>query len=269
MDKKKSIKEVIILILIIVIILLIKKYLFAPVLVNGDSMYSTLHDKDLMILNKINYKLNGINRFDILVINHCEKDKESNVIIKFDGVNFTYTLLLPEYESVPEKLNEMYSFKEVTGSYKDEYMNESIAKKIIEDYRDKNIQEIDSDWNVKNLKIKATGNNNTYLINYTKEFNSDECTRMVKRVIGLPNDKIRFENNKLYINDAYIEEPYLDENTYTEDLENYIVPEGYYYVLGDNRAISLDSRFLGPISIDEVEGTASLTLFPFNRIGFK
>ena len=71
-EEKKStlsaIKEISIYILIIIIILLIKKFIVTPIKVNGQSMMNTLHDGDIMIMNIIDYKINGLKRFDIVIV---------------------------------------------------------------------------------------------------------------------------------------------------------------------------------------------------------
>lgn len=67
-------------------------------------------------------------------------------------------------------------------------------------------------------------------------------TTYVKRVIGLPNETVMYSDNKLYINDKLIEDPYNDGNT--EDF-SITLKDGEFYCLGDNRAVSTDSRKLG------------------------
>lgn len=64
----KILKEIIPYIVIIVVVILIKTFFVTPIRVNGESMYPTLHEKDIMILNKIHYRFNEIERFDIVVI---------------------------------------------------------------------------------------------------------------------------------------------------------------------------------------------------------
>lgn len=170
MDKLKSFwKESWIYIVVIIVVILIKAFIVSPIRVNGTSMNNTLHDKDIMILNKVNYKLNKIKRFDIVVIE-------------------------------------------------------------------------------------------------TKE------ELLVKRVIGLPGEKIEYKNNKLYVNDNYIEEKFYHKKTdnYSLDqLESKVVPDNYYFVLGDNRTNSVDSRIIGFVSRKKILGNTSLTIFPFNRFGNK
>ena len=139
---KKAIKEIIPYIIILVVVLLIKKFIFTTILVDGPSMQNTLHNKDVMILDKIGIKLKDIKRFDIVV-------------------------------------------------------------------------------------IKTGG------------------TKIIKRVIGLPGEKIEYKENKLYINEKHIEEDYGSDVTYDFDVLE--IPENHYFVLGDNRTDSIDSRILGTI----------------------
>jgi signal peptidase I len=164
-DVKSIIKDVIPFIVAIIAILLIKKYIVTPIQVNGNSMDSTLKDGDIMILNKISYKIHGIKRFDIVVID-------------------------------------------------------------------------------------------------------TDDTLLVKRVIGLPNEKIKVKDNILYINDKKVEQDFLGKNTTTSDFE-YVTKDDCYFVMGDNRDISLDSRDLGCFDIDKIEGTTKFTIYPFNRFGNK
>ena len=163
MDNIKKIgKEVIPYLVIIILVLLIKAFIFTPVIVNGPSMMTNLHDKDIMILDKIGMKINGINRFDIVVIQTSQ-------------------------------------------------------------------------------------------------------SKIIKRVIGLPGEIIEYKDNKLYINDKEVEDPYPSQ--ITGDIERQLIPENTYYVLGDNRTDSVDSRILGTIPKNEILGHATFIIYPFNRFG--
>ena len=159
---KKISKEVIPYLVIIILVLLIKAFIFTPVIVNGPSMMTNLHDKDIMILDKIGMKINGINRFDIVVIQTSQ-------------------------------------------------------------------------------------------------------SKIIKRVIGLPGEIIEYKDNKLYINDKEVEDPYPSQ--ITGDIERQLIPENTYYVLGDNRTDSVDSRILGPIDKNKILGHATFIIYPFNRFG--
>lgn len=93
----------------------------------------------------------------------------------------------------------------------------------------------------------------------------------IKRVIGLPGDHLYIsENGEVYINDKLLEEPYLVDGLKTPITGNYYdiqIPEGYYFVMGDNREGSKDSRELGLIPDEKIEGKVVLRIWPLNKIG--
>ena len=161
--KKQFIKEYLPYIIIIILVLLIKFFVVSPIRVNGSSMYETLHDGDIMILNIIDYKFHDIKRFDVVVV------KERNELI-------------------------------------------------------------------------------------------------IKRVIALPGEEVTYEDNKLYINDKLVKDKY--GNGFTNNF-NYKIPKGTYFVLGDNRENSMDSRVFGPFKRKDIVGKTNLIIFPFNRFGTK
>jgi len=162
---KNFFKELLSYVIIIVVVLFVKNYIIAPVQVRGDSMDSTLQSGDVMLLNRLQFKRHGVNRFDIVVVD-------------------------------------------------------------------------------------------------------DHDTYIIKRIIGLPGDIVEIKDNRLIINGEEYDEYYLDEGTTTSDLI-VEVPKGHYYILGDNREESLDSRILGPIKEEQIRGISKFTIFPFNRIGIK
>lgn len=90
--------------------------------------------------------------------------------------------------------------------------------------------------------------------------------RIIKRVIGLPGETLKYENGILYINDKMIEENYLDEVTKDFTCEGKI-PDECYFVMGDNRDDSLDSRYFGCFPKKDILGHASFVLFPFAKFG--
>ena len=80
----KRIKDIMDYVIIIIVVLLFRTYLFSPIRVSGTSMVPTLKDGDIMILNKIGYKIKGLDRFDIVVINY-EKEKIIKRVIGLPG----------------------------------------------------------------------------------------------------------------------------------------------------------------------------------------
>lgn len=167
-------------VIILIFIVLIRTFICSPVRVDGSSMNPTLTDGDYMLLYKLKMKKQGINRFDIVVVN---TDK----------------------------------------------------------------------------------------------------TTLVKRVIGLPGEFVKYEVKEqdgeikpiLYINDKVVEENFLSEDfkihtcKYKTDLcENGVqLGENEYFVMGDNRSNSHDSRYIGGIDKGNIKGIVELRLFPFNHIG--
>lgn len=98
-------------------------------------------------------------------------------------------------------------------------------------------------------------------------FNS---TSFIKRVIGLPGDHVEIKEGKVFVNGEVINEEYLDAGTRTKMKDgmfsDVVVPDGYVYVLGDNREVSADSRSFGCIPIDKIEGKAVFRFWPLNKI---
>ncbi len=163
---KKILKELSSYIIIIIVVVLFRTFIATPVRVDGDSMKDTLHNNDILILNKLD---KSYNRFDIVVISYGK-------------------------------------------------------------------------------------------------------TKLVKRIIGLPGESIKYKDNKLYINNKLIEDVSISRtgNFDLEELYNKeTIPEGYYFVMGDNRGNSLDSRDyrIGLIKKEKILGTTSIRLFPFTKIG--
>ncbi|WP_227395796.1 signal peptidase I [Jeotgalibacillus aurantiacus] len=110
-------------------------------------------------------------------------------------------------------------------------------------------------------------------------FHANESEDYVKRVIGLPGDEVTYEDDKLYINGEYYEEPYLDEFhaenadgrltgdfTLEELTGQTTVPEGMIFVLGDNRQESLDSRIFGFVDQESVVGKVDLRYWPLDEL---
>jgi signal peptidase I len=88
----------------------------------------------------------------------------------------------------------------------------------------------------------------------------------IKRVVGIPGDRVRIDRGTVFLNGAALAEPYVrykDDRSFPE----LTVPPGSVYVLGDNRAVSQDSRVFGPIAGDHLIGRAVAGIWPLSNAG--
>lgn len=89
--------------------------------------------------------------------------------------------------------------------------------------------------------------------------------KIIKRVIGLPGETVAIKKGKIYINDKVIDDEYAYGET--SDYDKVTLKDDEYFILGDNRLISKDSRYFGPIKKSEIKGKIVFRLFPFTKIG--
>ncbi|MBR4230841.1 MAG: signal peptidase I [Bacilli bacterium] len=94
---------------------------------------------------------------------------------------------------------------------------------------------------------------------------SVEGSLIIKRIIGLPNEKIFCKDGIIYINDVKYDDPYA--NGETADFDEITLKEDEYFLLGDNRVVSLDSRYFGPVPKKAIMGSTNIIVFPFKKIG--
>ena len=95
---------------------------------------------------------------------------------------------------------------------------------------------------------------------------------IIKRVIGLPGETIEYKDNKLYINGKETSDPYPSTETddfSITDIGHTKIPGDCYFVMGDNRANSLDSRYptVGVVRKNQIVGRAKLRIWPLNKLG--
>ena len=135
---------------------------------------------------------------------------------------------------------------------------------------------------VSGISMKPNLKNNEILIlkKYDKSYQrfdivviNQQKEKLIKRIIGLPGESIEYKNNKLYVNGKVVKEPF-KTNTTTSDFsfdelfgEGVTVPKDMYFVMGDNRNHSSDSRVIGFINKKDIKGTVGIRLFPFNKFG--
>jgi len=114
------------------------------------------------------------------------------------------------------------------------------------------------------------------------EYPEDPSKDYIKRCIGLPGETLRIKDKKVYINGRPLEEPYKvhkDPNIYPDapwvsetrrKRDNFgpvVIPEGEYFMMGDNRDFSSDSRYWGPLPKKYIKGRALFNYWPPSRIG--
>jgi signal peptidase I len=94
-------------------------------------------------------------------------------------------------------------------------------------------------------------------------------TSYIKRVIALEGDHVKIEGGKVYVNGKEFEEPYLAEDVTTKSdvFNDFIVPTGYVFAMGDNRDYSDDCRVFGCIPLNKIEGKVMIRFWPLSEFG--
>lgn len=150
------------------------------------------------------------------------------------------------------------------------------------------------------LIVLSTTSIDRFDIVVAKETEDGKTKEIVKRVIGMPGDTITYKNDVLYVNGKKVDEDYLDEykkafeNDQLQDTYSYNtlfqelaessdafttdsdgnteftvkVPKGQYYLLGDDRIVSKDSREVGTFSKSDIVGEVKFRFWPLSKIGF-
>jgi signal peptidase I len=85
---------------------------------------------------------------------------------------------------------------------------------------------------------------------------------VVKRIVALPGDVVSSAGGNLIVDGQVVREPYLRPGTATTGVVRQVVPPGHYFVMGDNRTYSYDSRFFGPIPATSIVGTVVAQVWP-------
>lgn len=284
-------------VIIITLVVLIRSFLISPFRVIGSSMADTLHSNEFILIDKLSYHLGEPRRGDPIVFLPPITNKYAH---KFEEAVSTDANGIAEL-----KIDELESQKRVF------YCRNNLVKKFwfckdrvnendLVYYRPINgdpNDAIDITWknadkktisrdDVKSGATQIAGKpNQSYLL---RIYDSTGPDYFVKRVIGIPGDTIYLENGRVYLkmtdSDEFVEldETYLNEenqfNTYfkkTPEMSEFLVPEGQYFVMGDNRSHSNDSRhWFSPIdenptpfvSQEEISGRVLIVLWPPNDL---
>jgi len=97
---------------------------------------------------------------------------------------------------------------------------------------------------------------------------NDTTKSYIKRVIALPGDTLRIDHGRVFVNGVALKEPYVparyaDENSLAEN----VIPLGKYFMMGDHRSVSQDSRYFGPVARDLIYGRAAFVYWPVDQAG--
>jgi signal peptidase I len=96
----------------------------------------------------------------------------------------------------------------------------------------------------------------------------DDVADLVKRVIGLPYDRLTSKGNTIYVNGKALKQPWSHYEPLGKPIGNVVVPKNHYFMMGDNEADSCDSRFWGTIPRSAIIGKAFIRIWPLSRFGF-
>ncbi len=94
----------------------------------------------------------------------------------------------------------------------------------------------------------------------------DPSIDYIKRVVGLPGDDVRIDGGRVWVNGELLPEPYVDRPDVSDHVRVCVQP-GHYYVLGDNRPRSSDSREFGQVAFDAIRGRVNVRVWPLGRLG--
>ena len=136
---------------------------------------------------------------------------------------------------------------------------------------------------VDKLSYKLHGVDRSDIVVFSTPPNEDcagpRVADLVKRVIGLPGERISLADGRVYIDGRLLPEPWLPEAVQTDTYPGpsdasyalhhaYVIPQGDVYVMGDNRAESCDSRYWGPVPESTIVGKVDLRIWPLGRFAF-
>ena len=110
------------------------------------------------------------------------------------------------------------------------------------------------------LILRRTDKINRYDI-VLANYNGD---KLIKRVMGIPSDKIKCVSGIIYVNNEEVSN-YGYGTSF--DFQQVILGDDEYFLIGDNREDSLDSRYFGPVNKSDISGVADFRIFPFTKIG--
>ena len=286
-------------VIIIILVILIRTYLISPFRVVGSSMADTLQSNEFILIDKLSYRLGEPERGDPVVFkppitNKYPQKFEEVVVTDKNGEGSLDLKGLITNKSVIYCQNRiMKSFwfcKERAQEGDIVYyrpINDDAGSRLDLTWKNSEKKNI-SAKDIENQKITINGKPEmSYLV---RIYSKSGPEYFVKRIIGIPGDIIKIDNGRVYLKTpeskdfVELDEKYLnDENknsTYFSQSigsNTIVVPEGYYFMMGDNRNHSNDSRsWFSPIDEqytpfvpkDDLNGKVLVVLWPLNGIRF-
>ncbi|MCT4618452.1 MAG: signal peptidase I [Marinisporobacter sp.] len=103
--------------------------------------------------------------------------------------------------------------------------------------------------------------------NFVKKIKLGKNKSLIKRVIAVPGDELFINDGNVYVNGKKLEENYINGNTTPGNIHIKEIPKGKIFVMGDNRGNSVDSRYLGLIDINKVQGKVLIRVLPLSNFG--
>jgi signal peptidase I len=285
-------------VIIIVLVILIRTFLISPFRVIGSSMSDTLENNEFILIDKLSYRLGEPKRGDPIVFlppitnkyppkfeEPVTTDASGNGALDIRNLTtpkdtfYCHNWLVQKFWFCQDKVlaGDWVYFLDIgnTTDIKDEF-NWKVAKK-----------ETASSDDLKNGSLTFQGSpNRSYLV---RVYGHTGPEYFVKRIIGIPGDTVRIENGLVYVKKSgdtdftELTENYLNSenknNTFykpSDDDYDFVVPADHYFVLGDNRTHSNDSRqWFSPIDdsltpfvdLNDISGKVMVVLWPPSNLG--
>lgn len=113
--------------------------------------------------------------------------------------------------------------------------------------------------------LNKADHHDVVVVNYFDEENGEEL--IVKRVFATPGETIEIKDNTVYVNDKKADDHNRNPDTLMDDMPKVTLKDDEYFVLGDNRNISLDSRIIGPVKEKDILAINGVSYWPIDKIG--